>query len=1048
MNRIVQHSFLGGVLDAEMMGRQDLQRYSAGASRLENFLVKRRGAISKRPGTDRRPQEAAGDPIADYIGGSDAPFRLVPFCYSRNTGFAILFAAGKARAYGTCKTGENLKKEVLSDGATFFSADQLASFDYCQCGDVLFLAHRDHPPCRIEHTVETDANGDPQHVFRLKPMDFDSQTRGIPSIRSAAVTKLQVSNGGGVVTERYKVSAVYDGAETVPSDPYAGFPVNDAVSHTGAKTDGATDLDDFVPQTVSKTSSTSYHAPWTESQTIQLAIRVPSRPGPDGPSLPDQIRVYKKQGAGYGLVGSINKEDFDNTISLVQQVTDTEGAPAGAAYSDAAFKNSPAPENASSISLAERLDDPPKFGINRAGWKFTHQTGSVAATHELFVLSLQNAVTSATVTICPGVVTYAAAQDGNSVVFTFTPSNVRVWKAAFTFDNGASRGPYSSSGETKTDYQRTPLSKTIARQDGETADDFETRWRAGLADFADSIAARHSVVLDVKTSNSVLGETPASSTVAVYCVHYKDTDTSQPANCHAVLNHLSVSYSSSSSSSSAAASSDNLPLWQEAQIAATDGKTVFFTDRNYAPDFSLSPPEKFDGMQGPGDYPGCVCLHQQRLVWASSRNDPRRIWMSHVGDFYTYAAHETLADDDPIDFQMASSLFPEICHMAEMRRLFAFNGASEWVISSASQSSPITYATVQAVQHSAIGADPALKPLLCNNVLLFAEATGRAVRAYSYQLEDDGYGGVDLSVFSQSLFDGRRIVSWAFQQHPDSTCWCVLSDGSLASLTFNREHNTAAWAHHSLGGNAEALAVAASGAIVSATDANHGGNDSSPESPGESEIFLLVRRKGVLQGGADEISLETLRPQCAFPADGSRVDGRHLVCLDSCRFLRSGFLRKGEVAVDIRTGEASAPAPAYAAYSGPDCYAGFPYDARFTSVFPSAAEATGSSHLDVRSVQTAYLRFLNSSGGRVWAEDAPEELASALVSTRPDFGTGGAGDDPSYFLRLPSGSEAVPLSAADSRDGRVNVASADPWPFTLVLLEFDLQAENPQNQRN
>lgn len=42
-----QHSFIAGQLDANVMGRQDMDRYFKGATLLKNFLVKRQGCISK-----------------------------------------------------------------------------------------------------------------------------------------------------------------------------------------------------------------------------------------------------------------------------------------------------------------------------------------------------------------------------------------------------------------------------------------------------------------------------------------------------------------------------------------------------------------------------------------------------------------------------------------------------------------------------------------------------------------------------------------------------------------------------------------------------------------------------------------------------------------------------------------------------------------------------------------------------------------------------------------------------------------------------------------
>ena len=47
-----QHAFIAGQLDANVMGRQDMDRYFKGATLLKNFLVKRQGCITKRRGTD------------------------------------------------------------------------------------------------------------------------------------------------------------------------------------------------------------------------------------------------------------------------------------------------------------------------------------------------------------------------------------------------------------------------------------------------------------------------------------------------------------------------------------------------------------------------------------------------------------------------------------------------------------------------------------------------------------------------------------------------------------------------------------------------------------------------------------------------------------------------------------------------------------------------------------------------------------------------------------------------------------------------------------
>jgi hypothetical protein len=224
-----------------------------------------------------------------------------------------------------------------------------------------------------------------------------------------------------------------------------------------------------------------------------------------------------------------------------------------------------------------------------------------------------------------------------------------------------------------------------------------------------------------------------------------------------------------------------------------------FVDKNFTPDTGITPPEPLDVFcKEEGNYPGTVCYSQQRLIWASTKNDPNRVWMSQVGDFYTYSPHERMVTDDPIDFELPIKDFPYIRHIKEMKDIIVFTDAAEWVIDSASTSAGITFETVRARAHGNIGSDKRLQPIPCNNILLFAERSGRAVRALSYSAAMDGIGSEDVSILSSSIFETNPIVDWAYQQFPYGELWCVLQDGTFASFTYMPEQKVAAWATHKI----------------------------------------------------------------------------------------------------------------------------------------------------------------------------------------------------------------------------------------------------------
>ena len=455
-----------------------------------------------------------------------------------------------------------------------------------------------------------------------------------------------------------------------------------------------------------------------------------------------------------------------------------------------------------------------------------------------------------------------------------------------------------------------------------------------------------------------------------------------------------------------------------------ESKSFTWVDKYYTPDVSLTPPEEEEFMGEAGEYPSCVCLSQQRLIWASTVHDPARIMMSQIGDFYAYAHHEVMVADDPIDFMMSSTRFPKVNHMEELRKLVLFNGDAEWIVDSASAASGITFETIQARRHSGIGADPRLKPIVCNNVLLFAERTGQAVRQYGYQLEDDGYGGTDISICSSSIFRSRRIVAWAYQQHPHSVCWCVLSDGTLCSLTFMREQEAIAWATHALGGDGAAKDIVCTHALLGTSDSN----------ASTSQIFMLVKRDSVW-------TIEEMRPDA--PHTGASVN--HCVCMDAVKTHTGSYTKRtGATAIILTTGLEPTNGDTTQLGSSVPTIEGYPFESEFTSVHPVVANDIGLAQMDVKCVQHAHLRLADAVGGKIRSAKVAASYADAFEGTgleveKHEDGQGGYTDYGTVHLKTVDVN--VPMRGDNNRDGRVTVTQDEPWPITLEMLETDIECE-------
>ena len=159
--------------------------------------------------------------------------------------------------------------------------------------------------------------------------------------------------------------------------------------------------------------------------------------------------------------------------------------------------------------------------------------------------------------------------------------------------------------------------------------------------------------------------------------------------------------------------------------------------------------------------------------------------------------------DDAITFAIASGQVNAIRHLLSFRTLLAMTTGQEWNIGS---DGVLSNTTISAVPETNYGSAK-VPPIQIGNTAIFAARYGKRVRDYSYTFESDGFDGNDLTILSHHLLKNRQIKEWKFAQEPDRLVWCVLSDGTLLSMTYMREQNVWGWARHETAGFVESVAV-------------------------------------------------------------------------------------------------------------------------------------------------------------------------------------------------------------------------------------------------
>lgn len=924
-----------------------------------------------------------------------------------------------------------------------YADDDLADLCIRQSGDTLFVAHRDYPPAKIyfdkhgnayfeELTLDnTDyhppviesavmAGQDP--VETDWPTNFDNQLKQDALNRGGVVTDAGVNSNSSSGADGSSQSATTYQATVEIKDRASGKKttlviVKSTTSSTYIETertyqDGVLIKEKDTPVTSSGTAqneayatsvivtrtvkyvatyikdghesrpsapvAVDYDMPWANNAVVNIAI---SKGAND--EEPDYYNVYKDNGNGYGLIattnvdcvaggtfGSLNTYPLftpDNTLDAATLVCmadleEKKGWPVGdvmrklVSTGRDSFTASPA-NDLCLVSTAANSANGIQIDFGAAGVRFNRigvmLDGRIYDKERdaSYVVVSTNHVTCA--------VTYRRT-DGTTDTATKTMSVPRHYSWG-----GIAGGMVDGIYEDWLSLQRrefaAPNGDTVygwLYGKGDCTDEFNAHLRRlvfNLADF-DYPTAAGKIYAD--TIDSIASVTAVKFTFSESVYTYWPTN--QQGCIHAI--HF---YSGSTTASGGNVQDDYIN-----------------------PDMTVTPPDDTQDahFSAADEYPGCVGIYEQRLVFASTRNSPSTIWMSRIADLYNFTAHDSIREDDALELTLAATEFPNINHLVMGRDLMLFGDGGEWLVAPV-QGNALTYKTASAKLQSMIGSDRSLQPLQLADETLFAERGGTCLRSINYNYTSDSYQSQDLSVIAQSLFRANPIVSMAYKQHPDSIVECVLKDGRVATLVYMKEQEVAAWSIQELGGGWKAKEIVSPKCIVNGT----------------TEMMLLVEKSGAFQ-------LWKVRDDDDAMTDASQVilDGMH-----------------------IETGSAPTGTGEHGIALGNGTYAvGWPVESEYVSIRPEPEKG-----------QTAQMEIKNATEAEIRVTDA------TTFSVKPYVAPSGWREVAIPAVR--SGSE-VTLSAKDckrlmtgsnNRDGRIHLKHVEPWPLTILSVSTTYQVE-------
>lgn len=196
--------------------------------------------------------------------------------------------------------------------------------------------------------------------------------------------------------------------------------------------------------------------------------------------------------------------------------------------------------------------------------------------------------------------------------------------------------------------------------------------------------------------------------------------------------------------------------------------------------FTEPPPEWADGS-----YPLTGTFFQGRLWLGGPPSNNTTFWGSKSGvpeDF-------TLGADADEAVQFTLNRFGGIQWMSGFKTLMMGTVYAEHIIKS--EGAFIAPQDIDVEQQSAYGS-ALIQPVQVGDQIFYVSADRRKLRAIQYEWQADNWLSKDLTFNSEHITEsGIRRITW--HQNPKNLLHCILSDGTIASLTFERSSDTYGW---------------------------------------------------------------------------------------------------------------------------------------------------------------------------------------------------------------------------------------------------------------
>ena len=415
---------------------------------------------------------------------------------------------------------------------------------------------------------------------------------------------------------------------------------------------------------------------------------------------------------------------------------------------------------------------------------------------------------------------------------------------------------------------------------------------------------------------------------------------------------------------------------------------------------------------------GQPTFFNNRLVFCNTTAEPNAFWCSRSNDFNSHKP--TIRDGSVTDSNAVNRLITDnqvnaiFWLVVDNADMFAGTSDGPFKIWSGSTTEAFSPTKVKVDKQTRDGAANQA-PTSAGDAILYVSRSTLKVRELSFSFEKDKHLSANLSLLSEHI-TRPGIAHVEYISEPDSLVYCILTDGSLISMTYKRDENVIAWHKQILGGTGvEVESLAAVPGVGGTFDT----------------LYMIVKRTinsathryvEFLENRFEPTSL-TDKDDAFFVDSGlsyagvsattitglSHLEGEVVTILSEGATHANKTVSSGQIVLDRATTK---------------CHVGLGYTSKLVTLPLEAAMTTGTAQGKTKRISEVLLRLYKSLGGQI----GPSETSLERVLTR----SGLSPMDSSPPLE--TGDRILNFNGPHERQAKVTVIHDEPLPFTLVAI--------------